>query len=59
MAEVRDTAGNVITPAVNVDEDKLERWEIKPSEKSVRENTLKSLEGSSGIWGDSRGILSQ
>ena len=28
-AEVRDTAGNVITPAVDVDEDKLERWEIK------------------------------
>jgi len=29
MAEVRDTAGNVVTPAVDVDEDKLERWEIK------------------------------
>ena len=28
-AEVRDTASNVVTPAVNVDEDKLERWEIK------------------------------
>jgi hypothetical protein len=28
-AEVRDTAGNVVTPAVDVDEDKLERWEIK------------------------------
>jgi hypothetical protein len=27
--EVRDTAGNVVTPAVDVDEDKLERWEIK------------------------------
>ena len=28
-AEVRDTAGNVITPAVDVDEDKLECWKIK------------------------------
>ena len=28
-AEVRDTAGNVVTPAVDVDEDKLERLEIK------------------------------
>jgi gag-polypeptide of LTR copia-type len=28
-AEVRDTHGNVITPAADVDEDKLERWEIK------------------------------
>ena len=28
-AEVRDTAGNVVTPAVDVDEDKLERWETK------------------------------
>ena len=34
-AEVRDTAGNVITPAVEIDEDKLEQWEIKPSEKCV------------------------
>ena len=28
-AEVRDTAGNAVTPAVDVDEDKLERWETK------------------------------
>jgi len=28
-AEVLDTAGNVVTPAVLADEDKLERWEIK------------------------------
>ena len=24
-----DTVGNVVTPAVDVDEDKLEQWEIK------------------------------
>jgi hypothetical protein len=28
-AEVMDTAGNVITSAVDVDEEKLEKWEIK------------------------------
>src|SRR5260370_2512886 len=28
-AEVKDTHGNVVTPAADVDEDKLERWEIK------------------------------
>ena len=28
-AEVRDPAGNVVTPAVDVDEDKLKQWEIK------------------------------
>ena len=28
-AEVKDTHGNVVTPAADVDEDKLEHWEIK------------------------------
>jgi len=27
--EITDSSGSVITPAVPVDEDKLERWEIK------------------------------
>ena len=27
--EITDSSGSVITPAVAVDEDKLERWEIK------------------------------
>ena len=28
-AEIRDTAGNVVTPAADIDEDKQEWWEIK------------------------------
>ena len=27
--EIRDSAGNITSPAVALDEDKLERWEIK------------------------------
>jgi len=44
-AEVRDTASNVVTPAVN-GEDKLERWEIK-AEKAV--GALKTAM-SSDVW---------
>jgi len=39
---VMDTVGNVVTPAVDVDEDKLERWENKAEKAACALKTAMS-----------------